>query len=362
MRRVLIVTGAVTVSMLLLGLPTVKAAEPVQIGELRLSADAASELRTRWYRQLVDRYGTNTWAPMRMELGDAELALMGLPPKDVLLAQRYSRPTRFGKNNEPQPAAGEGTAAFAGTGYFGIRPGGFLLLLNGNSIGWCSFAHVYGSPGAYSISTAGHCGKVGDIATVVGVVGNNTPVLIDIGKFSKSTGDGGIGKDWALISVDPRWQHLVSPTMAFWGGPQGMYTKTGDLAAVSWGKVGRPPSVSVTPDAGLAQQIVHYGHGLGIGAGGTPRSGTAIAWRPTYYMFFGAINLGDSGSASNTLTGDTVGALREAAGINTHIFLDALKPFDKGAGYLAGTRATLVTASLANGQLVGYPVPLPMLP
>ena len=54
-------------------------------------------------------------------------------------------------------------------------------------------AHVYGSSGAYQISTAGHCGKTGDIATAIGFLGNraNTPVLLDFGKYSKSTGDAG---------------------------------------------------------------------------------------------------------------------------------------------------------------------------
>ena len=153
---------------------------------------------------------------------------------------------------------------------FGIRPGGWLLLINGGSIGWCSFAHVYGSPGSYSISTAGHCGKVGDVATVVGVVGNRTPVLMDIGKFSKSTGDGGIGKDWALISVIPEYQHLVTPTMAFWGGPFGTYTKTGESATFTYGGRSLVPTASVNSDPFLVQQVLHYGHGTGIGAGGTP--------------------------------------------------------------------------------------------
>ena len=46
-------------------------------------------------------------------------------------------------------------------------------------------AHVYGAPGAYQISTAGHCGKTGDIASVIGVLGNraDVPVLLDFGKY-----------------------------------------------------------------------------------------------------------------------------------------------------------------------------------
>ena len=179
-------------------------------------------------------------------------------------------------------------------------------------------------------------------------------MLIDFGKFTTSTRDAGIGKDWALIGVDSTWQNLVTPTMAFWGGPIGMYRATGELVSANTVQ----GSVSVDPNPTLVQQIVHYGHGAGIGAGGTPRSGTAINWRSNYYTFFGAITPGDSGSGSNTLTGDAVGANRQAAGINTHIYVDG--SLRTGLGTMAGTRATLVNGTLANGQLVPYPIPTPI--
>jgi hypothetical protein len=179
-------------------------------------------------------------------------------------------------------------------------------------------------------------------------------VIIDFGSFSQGTGDGGIGNDWALISIDSEWQSLVTPTMAFWGGPIGMYRATGEVVKADT----TTGSLSVTPNPMLVQQIVHYGHGLGLGPGGTPRSGTAIAWQANHFAFFGAISPGDSGSGSNTLTGDTVGANRQAAGINTHIFVDG--SLRTGLGTMAGTRATLVPATLANGQLVPYPAPMPV--
>jgi hypothetical protein len=103
---------------------------------------------------------------------------------------------------------------------------------------------------------------------------------------------------------------------------------------------------------------VHYGHGVGVGTGGTPRSGTAINWQPDHFTFFGVITPGDSGSGSNTLTGDTLGANRQAAGINTHLYVDpSLKT---GVGLMAGTRATLVNGTLANGQILPYPAPTPV--
>jgi hypothetical protein len=356
-----------------------------KLGEFTLPGARIDQLRDRFVNQIEARYPAGSWAPMKYELSNRDLALMGLPSKKVLLSQRYKRPTAVypsGRMVRLSTKAGRGKGgggksggssggssssstatpiiAFAGTGYFGIRPGGWLLLINGGSIGWCSFAHVYGTPGTYKISTAGHCGKVGDTATVIGALGDKTvegvpvPVLMDIGKFTSSTGDAGIGKDWALITVDPPYQPLVTPTMAFWGGPIGMYTPTGEVVSADLVK----GDVAVTPDPTLVQQIVHYGHGAGIGAGGTPRSGTAITWRADHFSFFGVITPGDSGSGSNTLTGDEVGANREAAGINTHIYVDG--SLRTGLGLMAGTRATLVNGTLANGQILPYPAPTPV--
>jgi len=253
-----------------------------------------------------------------------------------------------------------GVISFAGAGYFGIRPGAWLLYISGNSIGWCSAAHVFGAAGSYDISTAGHCGKAGEPVTVIGAVGNNTPVLITFGKVATSR-DGGLGADWALIDIAAQYQNLVTPTMAFWGGPRGKFTKTGSVASVTFANNNLlAPRPAINPDPLLAQGIAHYGHGTGIGAGGTPRAGTAVAWGTRHFMFFGAISPGDSGSGSNTIGGDTVGAANEAAGINTHIWVDPL--MRDGLGIMAGTRITQVSATMANGQLVGYPAPLPILP
>jgi hypothetical protein len=364
-------------------------ARVVSLGEYKLSASKLSQLRTDWVDQLQAKYGNHTWAPAKFDLGDKDLKLMGLPSKKVLTSHRYTTPTavvggklvpvskldaylaaksstRAGK--KPPSGGGSSTAAegpsvisFAGTGFFGIRPGAWLLTVTDAEVGWCSMAHVYGSPGAYSVSTAGHCGKVGDWGTVIGVVGNKTfagqpiPVLIDFGKYTRSTGDAGIGKDWATIGVNATWQNLVTPTMAFWGGPVGLFTHVGQVVSGDLSK----GQVSANPDPIAAQQILHYGHGAGIGAGGTPRSGTGIAFFSDRFVFFGAITPGDSGSGSNVLTGDAVGDEREALGINTHIYVDA--SLQTGVGYLAGTRATLV-GTPANGQLLPYPAPVPILP
>jgi hypothetical protein len=360
-------------------------ARTIKISEYRLSSAKLDQLRSSWAEQLRARYPQGTWAPAKFDLTDRDLKLMGLPSKRVLTSHRYRTPTavlpggklvrlstlaksgasgRGGKGGKPPSGRADGPPVFtfAGAGFFGIRPGAWLLTVTDNSVGWCSMAHVYGSPGSYQISTAGHCGKTGEIATVIGAVGGHQfggqtiPVLVDFGQYSHSTGDAGIGRDWALISVYPQWQSQVTPTMAFWGGPIGMFTTTGEVVSANL----QNGQVSVDPNPTLVQQIVHYGHGTGVGAGGTPRSGTAISWQADHFSFFGAITPGDSGSGSNVLTGDAVGDNREAAGINTHIYVDS--SLRTGVGYLAGTRATLVSGSLANGQIVPYPAPVPILP
>src|SRR4051794_34815573 len=68
-------------------------ARVVSIGEYKLSGSALSQLRTDWVNQLQAKYGNHTWAPMKFDLGDRELKLMGLPSKKVLTSHRYRTPT-----------------------------------------------------------------------------------------------------------------------------------------------------------------------------------------------------------------------------------------------------------------------------
>jgi hypothetical protein len=369
MRRLIRPLLALAISIPLALAPTggAGAQDSLSVSEFAVDYDALCSIRDQWINEQLQRHPEGGWAPIEFHPTDQQLAAMGLPPADVLASRRYDVPTLVTKSgqavrldpSEFQAAALPALATYAGNGCLGIRPGAWLLLISGNSIGWCSMAHVYGSAGNYDISTAGHCGKVGDTATVIAAFGNRGdlagPVLLDFGKFAKSQ-DGGLGKDWALIDINSAYQSLVTPTMCFWGGPRGMYTKTGGIATINWNN----GSVTINPDPFLAQAVVHYGHGVGVGAGGTPRAGTSIHWGASHFMFFGAIAPGDSGSGANTLTGDTIGANMEAAGIMTHLYIDPL--MRQGFGIMGGTRATAVSGSLANGQIVPYPVPISGLP
>jgi hypothetical protein len=345
------------------------AGEALSVSEFKIDYDTMCNIRDQWIEEQLRTHPEGGWARMQFHSTDQQLAEMGLPSAEILASRRYDVPTLVTKSGEavrldPQEfeaALLPALATYAGNGCLGIRPGAWLLLISGNSIGWCSMAHVYGSAGNYDISTAGHCGRNGDTATVIAAFGNRGglagPILLDFGTFTNSH-DGGLGNDWALINIASAYQSLVTPTMCFWGGPRGMYTKTGGVATVNLG--GRNPSVTVNPDPFLAQAVVHYGHGLGTGPGGTPRAGTAIHWGATHFMFFGAISFGDSGSGANTLTGDSVGSNMEAAGIMTHLYIDPL--MRQGLGIMGGTRATAVSGTLANGQIVPYPIPISGLP
>lgn len=335
---------------------------PVAIEEFRLSDAVLSQLREGWTAQVLQEHEAGTWAPMKMELDDEQLAMLGLPGADILTSQSYDSPTMLLPDGTAEEVTLPPAATVAGAGWFGIRPGAFYLVIEGNTISWCSLGHVYGAAGSYDVSTAGHCGTVGATATVIAAFGNRAgtlnPILLDFGTFVTSV-DGGVGNDYAMIDIRPAYQQLVTPTMAFWGGPRGEFTRNGSVVDVAVPD-DYIPRVWVDPEPMLAQTIVHYGHGAGVGAGGTPRAGTALHWGQPLFLFFGAIAPGDSGAATNTLLGDTVGATMEAAGIITHIYVDPL--LRKGTGVMAGTRPSVFARSPTRGQLVSYPVPAPTLP
>jgi hypothetical protein len=357
-----------------LAIPARAEGEAWTFDEFTVSEDALCAMRDAMTERALATHEPGTWAPIEYSLSDGDLARMGLPSKDVLLSRRYPTPTLVTADGRAfdvplteleaatqEAAAGPTVATYAGAGCLGIRPGAWLLLLSGGGIGWCSMAHVYGAPGSYDISTAGHCGRPGDTATVIAALGNRSgvegAVLLDFGTFAQSQ-DAGLGRDWAIIDIRPEYQGLVSPTMCFWGGPRGVYTKQGGVVEPSL--TGNNPGVTINPDPLLAQAIVHYGHGAAVGASGTPRAGTATYWGATHFMFEGAIAPGDSGSGANTVLGDTVGANMEAAGIITHLYIDPL--MRQGIGIMGGTRTTAVPGTLANGQIVPYPAPAPGLP
>jgi hypothetical protein len=184
-------------------------------------------------------------------------------------------------------------------GEVGIRPGSRMIAPAG-----CTMNFVFGAPGGYSIGTAGHCGAAAEAVTLLTLApGGANPVLVEIGTIQRSV-DGGIGNDFAIVSIRPELQEWVSPTIAIVAGPCGSYGGSG-------------------PEA-----VFHYGHGLAVGTGGTPRAGLALTWQSTAFGWSGAAAPGDSGSAVRVNTG------RQAAGDLTHLVVDT----NWLPSYIAGTR------------------------
>jgi len=201
--------------------------------------------------------------------------------------------------------------------FLGIRPGQLIIIFSadGSTISLCTSNFVFRNGANYAIGTAGHCGAVGDQVSML----TAPRVLVDIGTITKSTGDAGIGNDFALISINPALNSIVSPSMAVWGGPTAAYAST------------------ATPTI-----LKHIGWGVGIGTGGTPRVAVGTYYSSTAYTFIGAITPGDSGSGANSGSNTAVGNI-------THIFV----AIGDGKGLVHLGAGTSITRIL---QIAGLPL------
>jgi hypothetical protein len=232
-----------------------------------------------------------------------------------------------------------GVAAPAAVGLAspGIRPGQWLVTVTTNPIGfaWCSANFVFKNGSTYGLGTAGHCaapdalGAYPDVtAYVVPPLGQGAPGFYHIGEFVLSSNNG-VGDDFAMIELYPRFQSWVNPTMPVWGGPIGTYTSTA-------------PTV-----------VKHFGHGLVVGTGGTPRAGLAYDFTARggdAFAWYGVGMVGDSGSG-------VVTALGQAAGNFTHI---VVVDDEIVSGSLAGTTMKRIKELAGNWTLVdGSLLPVP---
>ncbi|HEY8490609.1 MAG TPA: hypothetical protein VIO14_06420 [Dehalococcoidia bacterium] len=198
-------------------------------------------------------------------------------------------------------------------GTVGIRPGSWMVAPYG-----CTMNFVFQREGALAIGTAGHCvDEVGqDVVLLTVAPEGGGAVLVDVGRVILKR-DNGIGDDFALVEIRPELYPWVSPTTAVVGGPCGGYEGSGP------------------------ETVAHYGHGLGIGTGGTPRLGVALTWREDAYGWDGAAIFGDSGSPVR------VTDLR-AAGNLTHLVVDAAWL----PSFVAGTRIGRMLELAPGWQLV----------
>jgi len=191
----------------------------------------------------------------------------------------------------------------------GIRPGAWMIAPYG-----CTMNFIFKKSGSYGIGTAGHCvDKLGQEVVLLTVApGGSNPVLVEVGTV-QARQDNGIGADFALVSVRPQVSSWVDPTIAVVAGPCGAYSGSGP------------------------ETVAHYGHGLVIGTGGTPRAGVALTWKNASYGWDGAAIFGDSGSPVR-VTG------LAAAGNLTHLVVDSRWL----PSFIVGTRIGKML-SIANG-------------
>src|SRR5690349_963421 len=107
-------------------------AAPVRISEFKLSPATLDKLRDHMVDRLLATHKTHTWAPIPSTLTNADLKLMGLPPKRFLLGKRFPVPTavypdghmvrltkaKGGKGGHNTTTGTPATATFAGAGFF----------------------------------------------------------------------------------------------------------------------------------------------------------------------------------------------------------------------------------------------------
>jgi hypothetical protein len=216
---------------------------------------------------------------------------------------------------EGQPVAAPLDAPLPGE--IGIRPGSWMISPAG-----CTMNFVFQKSGALAIGTAGHCvDKVGQSVVLLTLApGGSNPVLVDIGTVI-ARHDNGIGDDFALVSIRPTLLSWVSPTIGVIAGPCGAYYGSGP------------------------ETVAHYGHGLVIGTGGTPRGGVALTWRADAFGWDGAAIFGDSGSPVR-VTG------LQAAGDLTHLVVDSRWL----PSFIAGTRISKILQIARGWTLVSSPL------
>ncbi|HEX2040155.1 MAG TPA: hypothetical protein VHF47_10535 [Acidimicrobiales bacterium] len=229
-----------------------------------------------------------------------------------------------------------------GLAYPGIRPGQWLISVDTTGFAWCTANYVFKKRSTYGLGTAGHCAAKDALAhwpdvtayVVPPPTSGKLPGIYHIGKFVLSR-DNGVGDDFAMVAIYPQYNAWMNPTMPVWGGPTSIKTDTS-------------PTV-----------VEHFGHGLVVGTGGTPRAGVAPIWTARNgdaFAWYGVGFQGDSGSAVNTVT-------QQAGGNFTHIVIyDGSRGDPVGEilpGMLTGTTITKIL-QIARGWTLqlGSAVPL----
>ena len=268
-------------------------------------------------------------------------------PGTVSFSKGYAIPLRAAKPRWLTPELERRVRARAGTpvaapinaplpSEVGIRPGSWMVSPAG-----CTMNFVFRKSGTLGIGTAGHCvDKTGQHVILLTLApGKGNPVLVDIGTVV-ARADGGVGNDFALVSIYSSLRSWVSPTTAVVGGPCGAYTGSGLVPVSNPLRIFRVGPSSYGPET-----VWHYGHGLAIGTGGTPRAGAALIWAADYFAWDSPAIFGDSGSPVRITK-------LKAAGDLTHLVVNTRYV----PAFVAGTRIGKMLRIAGSWTLVSSPL------
>ena len=261
----------------------------------------------------------------------------------------------------------------------GLGPGTWLITLFCDPVGgqqvpdgfaWCTANFVFHSSTTMGLGTAGHCAAKDALGTPVTAIvtpppevcangGSCAPGLYAIGTFAKAV-NGGLGNDFALISLYPKFNSWVRSAMPIFGGPTGEYL--GGLAGTQQSSVSGG-GVTVNLPGWSPAVVGHCGHGLVVGTGGTCRTSAGLFSASTWYAWYGASMEGDSGSGVEILgnyAGGAANAVPAAADL-THIIISDASISPKGQisegpdqpGMIGGTQMSRIQSILGSSwQLV----------
>lgn len=207
-------------------------------------------------------------------------------------AHRVETPVPVGLRSIPEPP--ETVPAEASTPsqedvqcWAQVRPG---APINGGCTLGFIYKHVTSDGETdYYATTAGHCLSEGQQAKVPGYG------LFGMTVFS--TGDGGVGNDYAVIEIYDIFEDDVSGEMCSIGGPTGQ-----------------------NDDAILGEPVVHSGVGQGVGfpfdhlVPPRPRAGVGTLWGAVSFAWYGGAIPGDSGSAIRLQSGGSLGVITHLGG------------------------------------------------
>lgn len=207
--------------------------------------------------------------------------------------------------DEPQPAGPGTTPDTNDILCGGIRPG--RSISNG-----CTLNFVFTDGVDTYIGTAGHC--VANGASV------SSPGIGVFGTVVYSSGDAGVGNDFALIRINANKLFLVTAEMCDWAGPMAVHTAGSILGKVT----------------------LQTGHGSGIAAPNVPprpRPGVGFGFGVNSFSWEGTSIPGDSGSGIRLQEGG------KALGVVTHL----------GVGIGAINFGTHIPRSLSLAAAGGFP-------